>query len=159
VTDANGNSVTSDGAKLIVGESCKITSQPTDQTVAVGERAVFTVVASGTDLTYQWQISVDGGTTWKSFANTTDTFSITAKAAYNGYMYRCIVTDANGNSVTSDGAKLIVIIASSDATNETDESFNDVSDTSSGSSENANQNDESTDVVLPNEDNNDSEIQ
>ncbi|MGN0598696.1 MAG: hypothetical protein ACI4JK_02275, partial [Oscillospiraceae bacterium] len=110
VTDANGNSVTSDAAKLIVrNDTCTITSQPTDQTVAVGEKAKFVVTATGEGtISYQWQISTDGGTTWKSFANTTDTFSITAKAAYNGYMYRCIVTDANGNSVTSDAAKLIV---------------------------------------------------
>ncbi|MGN0598529.1 MAG: hypothetical protein ACI4JK_01440 [Oscillospiraceae bacterium] len=86
-----------------------IIKQPVDVTVAVGKKATFTVAANGEGLTYQWQISTNGGTTWKSFANTTDTFSITAKADYDGYMYRCIVTDVYGNSVISEGATLYVI--------------------------------------------------
>ncbi|MGN0598926.1 MAG: hypothetical protein ACI4JK_03430 [Oscillospiraceae bacterium] len=86
-----------------------IIKQPVDVTVAVGKKATFTVAANGEGLTYQWQISTNGGSTWKSFANTTDTFSITAKADYDGYMYRCIVTDVYGNSVISEGATLYVI--------------------------------------------------
>ena len=87
-----------------------IIKQPADVTVAVGEKASFTVAASGTGLTYQWQYSTNSGTTWSNFANTTDTVKLNnCKLTYNGYMYRCIVTDTYGNSVTSEEVTLYVI--------------------------------------------------
>ena len=111
VTDANGDTVTSNGAKLTVETGPKITSQPEDQNVASGETAKFTVGASGTGLKYQWQYSANGGSTWADTALTgynTATLTVTASANVNGRQYRCVVTDANGDTVTSNGAKLTV---------------------------------------------------
>ena len=104
-----GGSVTSNAAKLTVGTAGPtITKQPAAQTVAAGSKATFTMSASGTNLTYQWQVNKTG--TWSNCTSTgynKATFSFTAKANYNGWQYRCVVTDSTG-SVTSSAAKLTV---------------------------------------------------
>jgi len=90
----------------------KITKQPADVTVKVGETASFTVAATGTGtLTYQWQTKAPSATTWRDSTNATAkkaTFKITAQAAHNGYKVRCIVTDGNGKSTPSADATLTV---------------------------------------------------
>lgn len=87
-----------------------IRTNPTNVTVKAGEKANFTVKTSGTNLKYQWQVSTDGGKTWKISGvegSKTNTITVTAKAKFNGYMYRCIVI--NGSVKTySKPAKLIV---------------------------------------------------
>ena len=46
----------------------KITSQPTAASVKVGEKATFSVSASGVaKLTYKWYVSKDGGSTWSYY--------------------------------------------------------------------------------------------
>lgn len=86
-----------------------ITKQPVSTVVKIGEKATFTVAASGTGLKYQWQWSADGGKTWKNTSTTAASYSLTAIAAYNGYMYRCVVTDSNGNFETSNESTLYVV--------------------------------------------------
>jgi len=89
-----------------------ITTQPTNQTVVLGAKATFTVVATGTaPLTYQWQVLV--GATWVNFgAGTgTTTASMTTNAATagaNGLQFRVVVTDGNGLTVTSNTVTLTV---------------------------------------------------
>lgn len=112
VTDATtGKSVTSDAAKLTVGNrNLAITSQPANVTAGAGNKATFKVVATGTGLTYQWQTSSDG-TTWnntKVSGHNTDTISLVIPASYKVKYYRVIVTDVTGASVTSSAAKLTV---------------------------------------------------
>ncbi|MBR0144786.1 MAG: hypothetical protein IJM21_11510 [Clostridia bacterium] len=108
VTNAAG-SVTSNAVKLTVITKPVITTQPAAVTVASGKTATFKVVASGTGLTYQWQYSSDGKT-WKtpSFTSNAATVSMTANAARNGLLFRCVVTNAAG-SVTSNAVKLTVV--------------------------------------------------
>ena len=59
-------SITSSVAILTVNSPPTITTQPANQSVAVGQTATFTVVASGTaPLTYQWQknqVNIPGAT-------------------------------------------------------------------------------------------------
>ena len=86
-----------------------ITKQPVSTVVKIGEKATFTVAASGTGLKYQWQWSADGGKTWKNTSTTAASYSLTAVAAYNGYMYRCVVTDSNGSFETSNESTLYVV--------------------------------------------------
>lgn len=87
-----------------------ITSQPQDIAVKDGETATFTVVATGTDLTYQWERDTGkgfekwGGIYGKSASFTTGVLS----KGGNGFKYRCIVSNSAG-SVTSDSATLTVI--------------------------------------------------
>ncbi len=109
VTNENG-STTSNAATLTVLSKPKITAQPTDQTVNAGETVTFTVTATGAER-YQWQYSKNGGTTWANNSATgsnTDTFSFKTSAAMNGRMYRCVVTNADGDT-TSNAATLTVI--------------------------------------------------
>ena len=87
-----------------------ITSQPQDIAVKDGETATFTVVATGTDLTYQWERDTGkgfekwGGIYGKRASFTTGVLS----KGGNGFKYRCIVSNSAG-SVTSDSATLTVI--------------------------------------------------
>lgn len=111
VTDKNGNSVTSEAAKLIVGTELIITSQPEDYTGVVGDTAVFTIQAVGDGLKYQWQFSNDDGKTWRNSSQSgcrTATVDVPITEARDGQQYRCVVTDKNGNSMTSEVAKLFV---------------------------------------------------
>ena len=90
----------------------QIIKHPEDVTAQVGETAQFTVRALGEERTYKWQTSTNGGSSWinSSFiSSTTATLSIPVTAARNGYMYRCIVTSADGKHlVTSEAATLTV---------------------------------------------------
>ena len=105
VKDQYGNSAVSNAAKMALNGPA-ITTQPKDYTGAVNSTAKFTVAASGSGLTYQWQYSDDGGKTWLASSIKTATYSAKFTADKNNRMVRCIVTDASGNSVTSNAAKM-----------------------------------------------------
>ncbi len=90
-----------------------ITTQPKAIVyVKTGETASFTVKATGTGLTYHWQVSADGGSTWKSSsadtANST-TFKVKTAAAFSGRRYRCVVKSSNGTKTVSDVSILSVL--------------------------------------------------
>ena len=108
VTDGNGKTAISNEVTITVALTTvgpKITTQPKSTSVTAGTAAKFKVVATGEGtLTYQWQILAPNATTWKNSTSTSATkatFSITTKAAHNGYKVRCIVTDANGQATSS----------------------------------------------------------
>lgn len=112
VTDSAGDTVTSSAAKLTVINTnpIKITTQPTDVDSAVGNAVSFIVEAQGNGLTYQWQLSKDGGTTWGNTSvngNTSKFINFAVpNADYNGRMFRCVITDASGNTLASNSATL-----------------------------------------------------
>ena len=112
ITDADGNQVITEKAKLIIGttESIVIEAQPSDQNVIAGEDAVFEVQATGEGLTYQWQYSSNGTKWYNSTLSGFDTNKQTVRGyAYrNRQKYRCVITDKNGNQVTTDAAELTV---------------------------------------------------
>ena len=88
-----------------------ITSQPKDVTAAAGSSTSFTVAAQGTGLTYQWKVSTNGGSTWRNATasgNKTATLKYTASSVMNGYVFKCVITDASGKTVTSNTATLTV---------------------------------------------------
>ena len=107
VTDAQGRTVTSDPAAIIIGTKLAVTAQPQDFTGAVGATASFSVTAVGDDLTYQWQYRDVGGS-WANSSFKTATMTCKITAARDGRQYRCIVTDAHQNSVTSASATIHV---------------------------------------------------
>ena len=111
ITDAAGDVVYSNAAAIHVGAALAITGQPTDFTGPVGATATFTVVATGTGLTYQWQYKSLKDGKWYNTSTTgynTATMSIGVTNARNGMEFRCIVTDASGDTVTSNAAALHV---------------------------------------------------
>jgi subtilase family serine protease len=80
-----------------------ITTQPANQTVAVGQTATFTVVASGSGLSYQWYkgTSAISGATAASYTTPATTTSD------NSTTFHVVVTNSAG-SVTSNNATLTV---------------------------------------------------
>jgi len=103
VTNALG-SVTSAAATLTVNVPPSITTQPTAQSVLVGQTATFSVVAAGTNpLTYQWKKngSAIQGATLSSYTTPATVF------ADNGASYSVTVTNVAAN-VTSSSAVLTV---------------------------------------------------
>ncbi len=113
VTDRSGERIISDAATLTVGVGLAVTNQPADQTAAAGARVSFTVAANGGGLSYQWQYRNAGASTWSNSgiaaAKTANmTFTVGTDKSLNGRQYRCIVTDKNGKTVTSNAATLTV---------------------------------------------------
>ena len=106
VSNASGTA-TSSAATLTVSESVvapAITSQPASQSVALGQPAVFTVAAKGTDpLSYQWQkngVEING-------ANSSTYTTPATTAADSGSTYHAVVSNKAGKA-TSHGASLTV---------------------------------------------------
>lgn len=100
----------SNAAILTVNENTAITTQPSNQAICAGSDVTYTVVATGSALTYQWQVSPTGcaGTFTDIIGETNATLSVTAiTASQNGAAYHCIVTGGCG-TVTSDCATLTV---------------------------------------------------
>ncbi|MCX7696777.1 MAG: immunoglobulin domain-containing protein [Bacteroidales bacterium] len=101
-------STNSSNATLTVYPSTIITSHPANLSINEGSNATFTVVASGTNLTYQWQ--KDGvnlsNNSHISGANSSTLQIFNVTPADQGY-YRCIVNGTCGNA-TSNSALLLV---------------------------------------------------
>ena len=74
--------------------------QPTNLTVCAGSPAIFTVAATGCGrMTYQWQVSQDGGNTFTNISNSCDQCELHEPGdpgADNGNEYQVIVVTATG---------------------------------------------------------------
>lgn len=89
-----------------------ISTNPQSASVIEGQNATFSLSASGSNLTYQWQ-EYDGSGWATLIGETRATLTIkNADSCRNGYKYRCIVSDGN-SSVTSEEAILTVTSSSS----------------------------------------------
>lgn len=111
VTDYYGSSVTSETVVFRIISNLAVTVQPADCTVQSGAVFSFRTEATGAGLKYQWQYSKDNGAAWTASSLScarTALFSCTASAAYHGRLYRCVITDACGNQVTTAPARLTV---------------------------------------------------
>ncbi|MBQ1409928.1 MAG: leucine-rich repeat protein [Oscillospiraceae bacterium] len=110
VSNAAG-SVTSEAASLTLTASAAkpvITGQPASVSVALGQTASFSVVATGENLSYKWQYKKPGSSTWVTWSGkTAATVTVKASNANNGWQYRCIVSNSAG-SVSSEAAALTV---------------------------------------------------
>ncbi|MCR5204856.1 MAG: hypothetical protein K6E47_07345 [Lachnospiraceae bacterium] len=107
VTDASGNKLTSNAATLTYKVNFAITQQPVSVTVNHKDLAYFEVKASGKGLKYLWQYKEAGKSTWTDWTSKTTAKISVAYAAYrNGMSFRCIVTDANGNKLTTQEISL-----------------------------------------------------
>ena len=85
--------------------------QPKPYEAAINGKAVFTVVADGDGIKYQWQYRTSASSSWANTDLTgcrTNILAFTATSSMNGYQFRCVVTDKNGVSVASDAVKLTV---------------------------------------------------
>lgn len=103
VTGACGSAVTSTTASLSVDESPTITRQPQPVSVCVGEQAVLSVGATGTDITFQWR---KGG---NPISEATDSvFTIFNVQKTDEGLYDCVVSGKCNPSRPSIQVKLTV---------------------------------------------------
>ncbi|MBS1807706.1 MAG: hypothetical protein JST84_05905 [Acidobacteria bacterium] len=101
ITGACGN-ITSNAATLTVNSSVAITAQPVNQTVCANNTATFSVIATGTNLTYQWRKNgapINGATS--------NSFTIASVTLADAANYEVVITSACGN-VTSNPVSLTV---------------------------------------------------
>ena len=108
----SAGSVPSSAAHLTVTAAVvapAIVSQPSSQTVIAPHAVTFTVTATGTSLSYHWQISGDGGSTWADIAAPdAPSFQLdTTMTSQSGAQLRVVVSNSAG-SVTSSAALLTV---------------------------------------------------
>ncbi|MEI9957171.1 MAG: immunoglobulin domain-containing protein [Ferruginibacter sp.] len=84
------------------------TQPPASTTVCVGNPVTFTISATGdAPLTYQWQVSTNGGTSWSNIGGaTTNSYTFTTAAGDNGNKYRAYVIGSCSSSDTSSAATL-----------------------------------------------------
>ena len=97
---ACGGGSSSSGSDAVQEAMAAITTQPASQTVATGQTATFTVVATGAaPLTYQWQknAAAIAGATAASYTTPTTT------SADSGKQFTVVVSNSQG-SVTSSAA-------------------------------------------------------
>lgn len=107
----------SSAAVLTVNTLPVVTVSPTSQTICLNSNTSFTAAGTGTGLTYQWQVSTNGGGSWTNLTNTapysgvtTGTLAITAApASINTYQYRCVLSGTCPPAVNSGVATITVI--------------------------------------------------
>ena len=111
VMDSKGNKLTSEAAEIQqeTEKELAIIQQPKTVVGKIGDKAVFTVEAEGNGLTYQWQYSNSGSSSWKNSSmtgSTTNKIEVNITKGRIGQKYRCIVKDNKGNELTTDAAEI-----------------------------------------------------
>ncbi|MCP9750780.1 reprolysin-like metallopeptidase [Ferruginibacter sp. HRS2-29] len=102
-------------ATLTVNTPVNISAQPQNKRICSGDNATFAVTATGSTITYQWQVSVNGGP-YVNVTNagiysgaTTNTLTLTSVTTLNnGYKYRVVVSGVPCGAVNSAEATLTV---------------------------------------------------
>ncbi len=92
---------------------------PVNRAICVGANTSFTASASGSPLTYQWQLSTDGGTTWANVANggiyagaTTTTLTLTGvPQTANNNRYRVVINAGVCAGNVASGAAVLTVNA------------------------------------------------
>ena len=89
-----------------------ISQQPQPQTIIEGQTATFSITAAITSgsLNYQWQLTTDGGNNWGNINGATSSSYTTVPQPFPtvNNQYRCVLSNSNAISVTSDAADITV---------------------------------------------------
>jgi Secretion system C-terminal sorting domain len=119
-TTTCASTATSNVATLAISSTATIGLQPLAQIACAPAAASFTASATGTGITYQWQVSTIAVPTYTNISGATSaTYNTgTTSASMNGNMYRVIVT-GSCNAVTSNAVLLTVNTAATVVTNPT----------------------------------------
>ena len=118
------NDITADQVITVEGvakiDTPNIKTQPTDQTVAVGTEVTFSVAAEGYNLTYSWQVSKDGGSTWENIEGATSAqYTIASPAlSQSGWQYRCWVKSSadSGTPYFSRSSNIVTLTVTDSGT-------------------------------------------
>ena len=103
-------------------------TDPADQTVAAGKKAMFRVMATGVPIpTITWQVATDGAVTWRAItadpaatpSEDGKTLTVVGGPANDGNLYRAIASNAAG-AATSMAAELSVTAPDTGTTDDPD---------------------------------------
>ena len=105
------NTSTTTAAVLTVNALPALTAQPQPAAICAGSNTQFSVTATGTGISYQWQLSTDGGNNFNNITNATAaTLDVNGAAvAQNNHRYRCVVSGACTPPAVSNAAVLTVV--------------------------------------------------
>lgn len=99
---------------VTVGTSPVVTLQPANVSLCPPNTAYFSVAASGSGLTYQWQVNMGSGFTnlvndgTYNDVTTADMYILGTNVTMNGYLFQCVITGTCGSPVTTNAATLTV---------------------------------------------------
>ncbi len=128
-----GSNVISSVARALIQRTITITAQPTNTTGAVGGTENFGVAATTSDndagdITFQWQVSITGGSSWSDVSEgsggTTATYTTpTLTTTYDEYQYRCLLACPGATTIPSNAATLqietVTVVVSTQPTPQT----------------------------------------
>ena len=97
--------------KILQAPACStatISAQPNNMVSCVGGATTTSVTASGTSLTYQWQVSSDSGSSFSNISGAIASQLSVNNITYgmNGYQYRCVINGACTVNVFSSNVSL-----------------------------------------------------
>lgn len=106
ITNGFGNTVYSDVVTLY---QLAFSQQPQDISMTIGTSVpTLNAQSTCTNVTYQWQRSVDEGKTWVDLKGETYTTLILGGTLSDNGSYRCVITATNGDTLASDAAEVTV---------------------------------------------------
>ena len=115
LTTTNSCGSSSKSHSITVLTAPEITTQPTNKTICEGDNTTFNTVATGSNLTYKWQVKIPSGTytdvtnTGVYTGATTASLTITgATVSMNGYKYQLLVIGTCTPAGTSSEVTLTV---------------------------------------------------
>ena len=109
IKNGAGESLTTEEAVLNVKHELTILQQPESFTGKAGDTAVFSVMATGYQVSYQWQYQNAGSEEWRNSSMAGSNSSIlvvSVNASRNGQKYRCVLTDGDGKMLVTDTVSL-----------------------------------------------------
>lgn len=121
VTDGGTCTATSNTVSLTIKAGPAITTQPVSVSTTSTGTASYTVVSSGTTLSYQWQQSsggafgnINNGGTNPTYAGATGSVLTISNPplSMSGYSYQCIVANTCG-TVTTNGSSILTVTVGS----------------------------------------------
>jgi hypothetical protein len=95
-----------------------VTQNPASAFVNVGQTAMFTVVASGGNLSYQWQSQASGGSSFTNIGGATSSTYTTATLGLgnSGTQFRCVVSNSAGTATSTAATLTVTTVPNNGAT-------------------------------------------
>ena len=107
ITDANGNSVQTETATITrPPQALRIVEQPQDAQQEIGQKFSISPKVEGEGLTYQWYVKESGAKAFKVSSIKGSAYALTMQKYMIGRQVYCVITDKDGNSVTTDVATI-----------------------------------------------------
>ena len=118
ISSACGPTITTNCVTLSVADPVIINSQLVNKELCSGSNTTFTVTGTSTQpITYQWQVSTDGGANYNAVPNTgvysganTATLTITgATTSLSGNLYRSLLSNTSCTVATVSNAAMLTV--------------------------------------------------